>query len=293
MHVIPRVAPAPISFPRVACLVVAVGLLASPPVAAARGRLAVLLSADDDLALADNLTEVAISTLAARRDGDLIGTQELRGQLVAILPPGGLEVCITSTACLAQVKTASGADRAVFGVVHRDGDQVTLNLAVVELGTGVEAARFSQTIPYALDGLISTLRQGLEASFAKLPSAAANPPAVTPVARLAMAQPVNASPNLHLEARPPAEVGRRSVAAYVGLGTGALGVVALSTAVVLGNIANQPLMGDTRAEQQRDLARREGYRDASIGFAVAGSILVATAVGALVWWLRSGEGTGS
>ena len=48
---------------------------------AARARLAVLLSADDDVALADNLTEVAISTLAARRDGDLVGTQELRGRL--------------------------------------------------------------------------------------------------------------------------------------------------------------------------------------------------------------------
>jgi len=279
--------------PRVACLVVAVGLLASPPVAAARGRLAVLLSADDDVALADNLTEVAISTLAARRDGDLIGTQELRGRLVAILPPGGLAACITSTACLAEVKMASGADRAVFGLVHRNGDQVTLNLAVVELGTGAQAARFSQTIPYALDRLISTLRQGLEASFAKLPPAAANPPAVTPVAQLAMSRSVNASPNLHLEARPPAEVGQRSaMAAYVGLGTSALGVVALSTAVVLGNIANQPLMGNTRAEQQADLARRESYRDAAIGVAVVGSLLMATAFGALVWWLRSG-GVGS
>ena len=63
------------------------------------------------------------------------------------------------------MKTASGADRAVFGVVHRDGNQVTLKLALVELGTGAETSRFSQTIPYALDGLIATLRQGLEASF--------------------------------------------------------------------------------------------------------------------------------
>ena len=72
---------------------------------------------------------------------------------------------------------------------------------------------------------------------------------------------------------------------------GALGVVALSTAVVRGNNANQPLMGDTRAEQQADLARREDHRDAAIGFAVAGAILTAAALGALVWWLRSGEGS--
>ena len=64
-----------------------------------------------------------------------------------------------------------------------------------------------------------------------------------------------------------------------------------STAVVLGNIANQPLMGDTRAEQQADLARLERYNDAATRFAIAGSILTATAVGALIWWLRSDEET--
>jgi hypothetical protein len=291
MHVTMPNAPRP--WHRSVGLAVAVGLLTSSPAALARGRLAVLLSADDDVALADNLTEVAISTLATRRDGDLVGTQELRGRLLEILPPGGLEACITLPACLTEVKTASGADRAVFGVVHRDGDQVTLKLALVELATGAEASRFSQTIPYAVDGLIATLRQGLEASFANLPPPPAGPPAaatVMPVAHLALAQAVNASPNLHLEARPPAAVGGRSaMAAYVGVSAGALGLLALSTAVVLGDLANQPLRGDTRAEQQADLARLERYDDAATGFAIAGSILTATAVGALIWWLRSDE----
>jgi hypothetical protein len=271
-------------------LTVVLALLASSRGASARGRLAVLLSADDDVTLADNLTEVAISTLATRRDGDLIGTQELRGRLTESLAPGRLETCLARAACLAEVKSASGADRAVFGVVHRHGDHVTLTLTLVELGTATAASRFSQTIPYAVDGLIALLRQGLEASFSNL--ARATSPAVkeVPFAQLAMTRTVNVSPNLHLEARHSTAVGRRgATAAYVGLSAGALGIFALSSAVVLGNIANQPLMGETRAEQQTDLARRESYHDAATGLTIAGSILTATAVGAVVWWLRAGE----
>ena len=45
-------------------------------------------------ALADNLTEVAISTLAERRDRDLVGMRELRGRLPRCCPTGTVAACL-------------------------------------------------------------------------------------------------------------------------------------------------------------------------------------------------------
>ena len=70
-----------------ACIAAALLLPAAAAPAMARERLVVLMVADADPALADDLTEVAIATLAERRIASW-GNRELRARLAGVLRKG-------------------------------------------------------------------------------------------------------------------------------------------------------------------------------------------------------------
>jgi hypothetical protein len=255
----------------------------------------VLVAAQGDGALADNLTEVAISALAERRDRDLVGMRELRGRLSEILPDGDIEACLGRADCLAALGVAAGAERAVIATVHRAGDQLTLDLSLTDTRTARPDARFSRTIPWDMGQLIATLRTGLAELFNPTPSpvAAATPPAI----RLASAAGDSGAPPVHLDLARRAETGAsgrgtgsRAAYAYAGFTAAALAVIAFSGAVVRGGMADATLIGSTRAEMQADLQQRKGYATTADELLVAGGALTVAAAAALVWWSRADGG---
>jgi hypothetical protein len=260
-------------------------MVASGP-AAARDRLAVLMAAEGDAALANNLTEVAISTLAERRDRELVGMRELREGLTEILREGGLEACVTRPACLARVGVAARAERAVIGTVHRTGDELTLELSLTDLRTARHEARLSRTIPADMGGLVAALQEGLSQLFQSMaPPIQSKEPALPPAT----------PPPLHLdlpkraESREETGRSRSSLPAYLGFGAAALAVVAFSGAVVRASLATAPPMGETRAETQADLERRKGYARVANELWLAGGTLTAASAAAFFWWWRAGR----
>jgi hypothetical protein len=277
-----------------AVVAVAAVVAAAPAVAAARDRLAVLMDAGSDAALADNLTEVAISVLAERRDRELVGMQELRGRLAATFAnAGGVEVCLSRPACLAEVGAVAEVTRAVIGTVRPAGDRVTLALSLTSMRTGVAEAQFSTTVASDIPELVAALRAGLGELFAPPPAAAISPPPPPPVPA-ATPPPTSAlvatrlGPDQGLAVAPP--VRRRSAAAgYVTAGTAALAVVALSGAVVRGTMASAALTGGTRAMMQEDLERRQGYAEDANRLYVLSGALAAISAAALIWWLRGAD----
>src|SRR4051812_15774052 len=148
--------------------VIAAALLlpAATTPAMARERLAVLMVAEAEPALADDLTEVAIAALAERRDRELVGTRELRGRLAGVSPEGGLGACLDRPDCLARVGAAANADRAVIGRVRASGDGHQLDLALTEMRTAEILARVTTTVPAGMDPLIAAVRAGVNQLFA-------------------------------------------------------------------------------------------------------------------------------
>jgi hypothetical protein len=252
--------------------------------ALARARLAVLILVDSDPALADNLTEVAISALAERRDRELVGTRELRRRLSSLLPVGEQAACLARPACLAEVGAAAGAEQAVIGSVRRQPDGFQLDLALTDTRTAVRAARVSRAVPPELPALIAAVREGAAALFERAPAGAVAtelpPPAPTPAA-------VDLT---RRDERAPSPAPRRaSIAAYLGVGAVALAAVAYSAAAVRGGIATATPVGASRADTQADLERREVYAREANDLLIVGGALSAAGGAAFVWWWRSSE----
>src|SRR3954454_22465204 len=88
-------------------LALLLALTAMAHAAAGNDRLAVLVFVEGDPELSDNLTEVAISKLAQRRDRRLVGVRELREQLVDILAGQGMAGCLAQPDCVARIGTAA------------------------------------------------------------------------------------------------------------------------------------------------------------------------------------------
>src|SRR5262249_3731699 len=123
-----------------------------------RERLAVLIVCDGDPNLSENLTEVAISTLAEYRNYDLVGSHELRPPLGEILGGEGIASCLGHPACLAQIGAAAGATRAVIGDVRRTEDQFAVHVTLTETGTGRSEAESSRDVPMQMDRLIAAVQ---------------------------------------------------------------------------------------------------------------------------------------
>jgi hypothetical protein len=264
--------------------------------AVARERLAVLIAVAGDRALADDLTEVAISIVAERSDRELVGTRELRGRLAGVVPDGGLADCVARPACLAQVGAVAGADQAVIGTLRRDGGAYALTLSLTDMRTGESAAHHARAAPTDLPGLVAALRDGLRDLFERAAApAAAEPEAPAPPSPIASAAPppLSASPPAApagpaLDLATHAEPGRAGpgtpAVAYVGLGASLLATVAFSAAAIRGEEATGKLAGDTRAEMQMDLQHRKDEAGQANTLLVIGGALTVAAAAALAWW---------
>jgi hypothetical protein len=267
-------------------MVLFLGLASST--AAARVRLAVLVVTDDG-ALADNLSEVAISHLAKLGDWDLVGGHELRGPLAEILPAGGLAACVAEPACRAALASAAQVERAIVGNVRQRDGAFLVDLTLVDLRTAKAEARSSETIPVDQARLISALREGIDRLFAPklaLPTRAAPKPAL-PLLATRPATPDGAQPSpLALRRDEDARSSRReSILPYVGLGVSAGAVVALSAAAVTGSFATEAPAGASRAAMQVDLQRREEYATATNVLLGVGTVCATGAAVVLYrWW---------
>lgn len=268
-----------------------IGLLlvsSTPPASATGERLAVLIVADDDAQLSDNLTEVAISKLAERRDHRLVGWRELHDRLPEIFHGHGVADCLDQPRCLASIGAAARADSALIGDVRRQVDRFIVRLVLLNTNTGVHDAEFSESAPGDIANLIAVVRRG--ASVVSTPKPAT----------LAL-QPARAQAVLHTEPSPgPAMVSvqhpaphRTRWTAPLAYAAGGVAVVTLSAAVVTGSLATAQPSGATRAEAQSDLDRRNRYAEIANGLYVAGGVLAVTAAIALLSQLLHHGGGGS
>jgi hypothetical protein len=274
-------------------MVVFLGLAPSP--ARARTRLAVLVVAEDG-ALADNLSEVAISHLAKQGDWELVGGHELRGRLAAILPAAGLGACVAEPACRAALAGAAQVERAILGYVQQREGRFIIDLTLVDMRTGETEARSSETVPAQQTRLISALREGIDRLLA--PKSAPPELGTLPTIRPALkpAAPLLAGAAVLLTAPPPSRVSLRrdedppsdrheSLLPYLGMGATGGAVVLLSAAAVTGSFATQSGTGANRAQMQMDLQRREDYATVTNVLLGVGAACAATAaVVFYCWW---------
>jgi hypothetical protein len=278
------------SFAKGASLLGFLCVVAGSRAASARDRLAVAVIADGDLELGDSLTEAAISSLAERGNHELVGARELRVRLVDVPDAPALEACIVQPACLAGLGSAVGARRAVIGAVRKNGTDVALELSLVETDSSAIVAKWSRIVRQDAASMVAAVATGAGELFAAKVAAPVGAPA--PATLAPDATPPPATPALlHLDAQPTKgdDGDRRSAArfGYLGATALALAVVAFSAAAVTGSVAEAPLLGDTRADMQGDLSRREDYATAANGLLVAGGALSAAAAGLFAWWWRA------
>src|SRR5215471_12417211 len=255
-------------------LVLALGVCRS---AGARERLAVLIvaDADADSKLADNLTEVAIAKIAETPGRELVGAPELRKRLNEIAQGGDLGACLAKTDCLVQVGVAAGANRAVIGNVRHEDQSFMLTLALTDMRTAVKQAEVSRKVSPDVSELIVAVQEGVgqllqpKSPLEPTPggSAAIVPPPIVSAAG-------SPAPSAFLMDEGKAKPASSSPP-YIAYGAGALAVACIGAAVVTGTIATGTPEGNTRAEVQADLERRQGFARATNGLWVAGGALTA------------------
>jgi hypothetical protein len=264
--------------------------------AAARDRLAVVIVADADPNLGENLTEAALSSVAEREDHVLIGARELRGRLVEVPSAPELGSCVWRPDCLSRLCAVVGARRALIGSVRRVEDGILIQLALADAHSGKAEAEWSRVVADDVPSLVSSVGTGVRSLFAATAPAqeALGPP---PSPSLEALAPAVVPPALQLERKADGtlEAGHRRAnarIAYAGAGALALAVIAFSGAAVTGNAAEAPLLGNTRAEMQADLDRREDYASAANILLLTGSALSLASGVLLAWWWRTGGGGG-
>jgi hypothetical protein len=163
-------APAPLS-----TLVFAVmGLAADPAPAAADSpqgdRLAVLIVAERGVtsALADNLTEVAISRIAEHRPDRLVGSAELRHRM-AIQGDEQAIACLRNDSCVKRMAAALGVRRVVSGSIRREkesaGERYLVNLVLTDVERGAVESRFVRVVDGTVPDLVRAVQDGVEAIF--------------------------------------------------------------------------------------------------------------------------------
>lgn len=270
--------------------------LAATRAAAASDRLAVLVVVAGDPDLSDNLTEVAISRLAQRRDSLLVGLREVRDSLADILADPGIGACVEQPPCLARLGAATRAESALIGDVRRETGQFVVRLSLVNTRTGARESEFDATVPADMKPLIAAIRTGVASLFepkaelsvtgraAEPSSLATEQPQAPPLPVGLRENPLPPPPSL-VQARdekPPQ--GRWLTAAGYGAGAGA--IVALSAAVVIGNAATGTPTGATRPEALRDLQHHETEATIANTLFIVGGALAVAAIATFVWRWR-------
>jgi hypothetical protein len=245
-------------------------LLAVAPRATASSRLAVFILADEAL-LSNDLSEVAIASLAEKPGYELLGLRELEGRLSELetVKSEGLRACLALPACLSEVGAMAGVERAVVGDVRREPDHFHLDLTLFDGKTGAPMARHSHETALDLDALIAAVQRGVFELVPEAPVAhVESPPAPRPSDSRAEDKPLPHEKKPH----------QRSVVPYFAYGTAALAVVAFSAAAVTGTIGAAHPVGATRAEVQQDVERRQGYASLANGLLVTGGVLASASV---------------
>jgi hypothetical protein len=268
-----------------ASILVTVALLQGGAVGRARAggdRVAVLIVADRDPELSDNLTEVAISKVAERGGLRLVGWRELHDQLADIIDRDGLGDCLGQAQCLARIGAAARGDSALIGDVHRDNDRFAVHLVFVNTRTAVREAEFSESVGPDVAQLISAVRRGAGIVSAPKPATLALPPAPAQ-ALLQEGTLLTGSPMITAVQSAPR---RARWMATLGYATAGLAVVSLSAAVVTGSVASAKPTGMTRVEVQGDLERRDRYAGAANSLYLVGGALALGAAVLLVLHLR-------
>ena len=262
--------------------------------ASASERLSVFMVVDGDEALAHNLVEVTIAKLSGAGDWELVGMRELEGslkELPAVRQAGGLAACLEIPACLADAGARAGTRRSVIGKVRRPAQSFELDLALYDTQTSAVEKSAERAIASDVSELIVAVQTKAAELFpreaeATPPGAIPAPPApqtsLTAAALAANASLAPARTNVtDPGSTPPPE--QTSWSKVVGFTAAGAAIVAFSAAVIAGSVATSPPSGETRKEQQDDLARRHDYAAAANVAFVAGGVLSAVAVVAFVW----------
>jgi hypothetical protein len=260
----------------IAVALVLMGAARSPR--AAGDRLAVLIVADGDPALSHNLTEIAISKLAQRREYRLVGWREIHVQLADVFDGPGIGDCLDQLQCLARIGAAAHADSALIGDVRRQGDRFAVRLIWLDTSTGVRYAEFSEDVGPEVADLISAVRRGAGVVSTPKPTTLTLRLADTEPTLPAASSPASPSlvPTVHAAPR------RARWAAPLGYTAGGLALVSLSLAVVTGTRAEEKPVGSTRAAAQSDLEQRDRYAGIANGLYLSAAALGVAALIVLV-----------
>jgi hypothetical protein len=259
-----------------AVAVLALAASAEPP-PPKRTAVLIVSVAPEDTELAENITEVAISELADRGRGELVGTPELRRFLERSETQPDVIGCARDGACLRRIAQALAVDKFVTGTLHRDEDGFLLELSVVDPASGVVERRLERaTKGLAVESLVRAVQEGLEALFAPAPL-----PALRPLRDQSPASSQDATIILqrrNVEDAPP----RRRWAPHVAYGSAGAALLSFAAAGIFGTLANADPSGSTRATAQRDLELRERYATTANRLLIAGSVLGAVSAAAFV-----------
>jgi hypothetical protein len=240
-------------------------------------RIAVLIVpvAPEDAELAENLTEVAISQLADRAEGELVGSREVRRYLDRADGERGTIACFRDIACIRPIAKALAVDKVVTGTLQRTDGGFTMALSLVDPASGAIERRAQRSAAEGADSQIHAVQDAIEELFSPAPlraslSIPSEPPGATVVN------------DRHMGETPPP---RRRWASKVAYGSAALALLSFAGAGVFGTLAAADPSGPTRAAAQRDLSLREDYATTANGLLIAGAAFaaVSAAVFVLLW----------
>jgi hypothetical protein len=267
--------------------IAALGLLATTDTAQTR-RMAVLIVplAPEDGELAENLSEVALSQLADRGRGEMVGTRELRRFLERDENGPGAVGCARDAGCLRRLGAALNLDRIVAGTVRRLEPGFVLEVALIDAASGRAEKRLERVVNAGVDSLIQAAQDAVEALFAETPSPA--PPPLTPVPSLRL-DPASPNPRIVAVERWP-DHPRRRWAPHVAYGSAAVAGLSFVSAGIFGTLANADPAGPTRAAAQRDLQLRDDYATTANVFLLAGTVLTAVSIAVFVLLRRDVTG---
>jgi hypothetical protein len=273
-----------------------------------------------DVALADNLNEVAMARIAETPGRTLVGTPELRARLAAERTIE-LAACIEQPACLSRVGVSLGVGRLVTGVVRREGGRFFLSLTLTDIAANRVQGQFFRQVDGAVGDLVQALVDGVErlldpnrapgrlrvrsdpegarvtvddAFLGSTPflsgSLAPGPHAVRVELdrHFAWRSTVTVLPGREL----PIDLGRNDLASrriwapYLAYGTATGAALCGATGLAFGALAQVTPSGDTRAQVQMDLERRRGYGRVGTALWISGAVLVVVSAVTLVRYWR-------
>jgi hypothetical protein len=252
--------------------------------AGAADRVAVVVLAENptDAALAENLGEVAIARLAENGSGELVGVRELDRLLQRDHDRKDLATCMSEPACFVHLREELGIALVVAGKLRREGVFITLDLALLDAATGTQRHRVLRTSKEEVTELVRATRASVAELLAFSTAPGVPPPARAPILTLPVPR-LAAARSVSIPARPsPQQPPPMSLRAAVGYGSGALSVLVLSAAAVVGTWAEQEPSGATRRETQMDLERGRSLASTANVLWISGGVLAVVSVIAFV-----------